>query len=118
RSGQTGSLLATGVRVGPSAAGTTWPVFGGGTDNTRFSALSQIDTGNAGRLGVAWSAPLGQYQSLSEDYPVMIGRTLYVSSSTDEVMAYDAITGKRTWSYAPQVDFTLSRGVGGYGVTV
>jgi alcohol dehydrogenase (cytochrome c) len=118
RSSQNGSLLATGVRVGPSAAGTTWPVFGGGTDNTRFSALSQINTGNVGRLGVAWSAPLGQYQSLSEDYPVMTGRTLYVSSSTDEVMAYDAITGKRTWAYAPQVDFTLSRGVGGYGVTV
>ena len=107
-----------GVRTGPGAAGTTWPVFGGGSDNTRFSALSQVNAGNVGGLGVAWSAPLGQYSSLSENYPVMIGRTLYVTSSTDEVMAYDAVTGKRTWAYAPQVDFTLSRGVGGYGVTI
>lgn len=112
------SLLSTDVQVGPDAAGTTWPVFGGGSDDTRFSALSQINTGNVGRLGIAWSAPLGQYQSLSETYPVMSGRTLYLTSSTDEVMAYDAVTGTRTWSHAPQVDFTLSRGVGGYGVTV
>ncbi|MBV9448066.1 MAG: PQQ-binding-like beta-propeller repeat protein [Streptosporangiaceae bacterium] len=118
RSFKSGALLDAGVRVGAGAAGTTWPVFGGGTDNTRFSALSQINTGNVGHLGVAWSAPLGRYSSLSEDYPVMTGRTLYVSSSTDEVMAYDAVTGARTWAYAPQVDFTLSRGVGGYGVTV
>jgi PQQ-dependent dehydrogenase (methanol/ethanol family) len=118
RSGKPGSLLGAGVRVGPQAAGTTWPDFGGGTDNTRFSALAQINTGNVGQLGVAWSAPLGQYQTLAENYPVMIGRTLYVTASTDEVMAYDAATGKRTWSYAPRVDFTLSRGVGGYGVTV
>jgi len=112
------SLLSADVRLGPGAAGTAWPVFGGGTDNTRFSALSQINTGNVGRLGVAWTAPLGQYQSLSETYPVMIGRTLYLTSSTDEVMAYNAVTGARTWSHAPRVDFTLSRGVGGYGVTV
>ena len=113
-----GALLGAGVDVGPGAAGTAWPVFGGGTDNTRFSALSQINAGNVGRLGVAWSAPLGQYSSLNEDYPVMTGRTLYVSSSTDEVMAYDAVTRVRTWAYAPRVDFTLSRGVGGYGVAV
>lgn len=118
RSGQSGALLSTAVSIGPAAAGTSWPVFGGGTDNTRFSALSQIDTGNVKDLGVAWSAPLGQYSSLSESYPVMTGRTLYVTSSTDEVLAYDAATGARTWSYAPRVDFTLSRGVGGYGVTV
>ena len=116
--GKPARLLDAGVQVGPGAAGADWPVFGGGTDDTRFSALAQITPANVGRLGVAWSAPLGQYQSLSESYPVMIGRTLYLTSSTDEVMAYDAVTGTRSWAYAPQVDFTLSRGVGGYGVTV
>ena len=112
------ALLSAAVTPGAAAAGITWPVFGGGTDNTRFSALSAVNPGNVQHLGVAWSTPLGQFSSLNESYPVMIGRTLYLTTSTDEVMAYDAATGARTWSYAPQVDFTLSRGVGGYGVTV
>jgi len=111
-------LLSATVPAGPAAAGMTWPVFGGGTDNTRFSALTQINAGNVARLGVAWSTPLGQFATLAESYPVMVGRTLYLTTSTDEVGAYDAVTGARTWSYAPRVDFTLSRGVGGYGVTV
>ncbi len=112
------ALLSATVSSGPAAAGTSWPVFGGGTDNTRFSALTQITVGNVRNLGVAWSVPLGQFDSLSESYPVMQGRTLYVTSATDEVQAYDAATGARRWAYAPQVDFSLSRGVGGYGVTV
>ena len=113
-----GDSAAIRVAAGPSAAGAAWPVFGGVTDNTRFSALSQVNTGNAGRLGVAWSAPLGPYQTLNESFPLLIGRTLYVTSSTDEVTSFDAVTGQRAWKYAPRVDFSLSRGVGGYGVTV
>lgn len=99
-------------------AGAQWPVFGGTMDNTRFSALDQVNASNARRLGVAWSKDLGPYQTLDESFPLMIGRTLYVTTSTDEVMAFDAVTGKQLWRYAPQVDFSLSRGVGGYGVTV
>jgi hypothetical protein len=111
-------LLSATVPTGPAAAGTSWPVFAGGTDNTRFSARTQINAGNVARLGVAWSAPLGPFATLAESYPVMVGRTPYLTTSTDEVQPYDAATGARIWSYAPQVDFTLSRGVGGYGVTV
>jgi glucose dehydrogenase len=99
-------------------ADTGWPVFGGVSDNTRFSALAQVNSGNVGHLGVAWSAALGPYQTLNESFPLLIGRTLYITSSTDEVLAFDAVTGQRIWKYAPQVDFSLSRGVGGYGVTV
>lgn len=114
----TAALLSAAVPPGAAAAGTTWPVFGGGTDDTRFSDLAQVTAANVHDLGVAWSRPLGQFASLSESYPVMTGRTVYLTTATDEVIAYDAATGARSWAYAPQVDFTLSRGVGGYGVTV
>jgi glucose dehydrogenase len=93
-------------------------VFGGVTDNTRFSILTQIDQTNVRRLGIAWSTALGPYQSLNESFPLMIGRTLYITSNTDEVIAFDAVTGRRAWKYAPRVDFSLSTGVGGYGVSV
>jgi alcohol dehydrogenase (cytochrome c) len=101
-----------------AAAPLGWPVFGGVTDNTRFSPATQINGTSVAHLGLAWSTPLGAYQTLSESFPLVTGRTVYITSNTDEVMAFDAVTGQRKWQYAPQVDFTLSRGVGGYGVTV
>lgn len=71
-----------------------------------------------GTLGEAWHAPLGQFQVLLETYPQVVGRVMYVTTSTDEVIALDAVTGKTLWTYAPRVDFSLSTGVGGYGVSV
>jgi alcohol dehydrogenase (cytochrome c) len=100
----------------PSYAG--WPYFGRDRDNTRFAPQKQIDAGNVSALGVAWSTSLGAEQYLMESYPVVIGRTIYVTTSTDEVIAIDAVTGRTKWIYTPSVDFSLSTGVGGYGVTV
>ena len=95
-----------------------WPLFGRDRDNTRFSPLTQINAGNIGHLGEAWSTSLGQFQVLAETFPQVIGRNMYVTTSTDEVIALDAASGKVRWKYAPQVDFSLSTGVGGYGVSV
>jgi alcohol dehydrogenase (cytochrome c) len=95
-----------------------WPYFGRDRDNTRFAPQKQIDTSNVSRLGVAWSNSLGAEQFLMESFPVVVGRTIYVTTSTDEVIAIDAVTGHTKWIYTPSVDFSLSTGVGGYGVSV
>jgi glucose dehydrogenase len=94
-----------------------WPYFGGDRDNTRFSQLTQIAASNVSKLGEAWTYNLGQFQVLAETYPQVVGRTMYVTTSTDEVIALDAVTGKELWQYAPKVDFSLSTGIGGYGVS-
>ncbi len=95
-----------------------WPYFGRDTDNTRFAPQSQINRGNVGKLGVAWETSLGPDQYLMESFPVIVGQTAYVTTSTDEVQAINALTGHVEWVYTPPVDFSLSTGVGGYGVTV
>ena len=95
-----------------------WPLFGRDRDNTRFSPLTQINAGNVRQLGEAWSRSLGQFQVLAETFPQVVGRVMYVTTSTDEAIALDAASGKVRWKYAPQVDFSLSTGVGGYGVSV
>jgi PQQ-dependent dehydrogenase (methanol/ethanol family) len=95
-----------------------WPLFGRDRDNTRFVPLAQITAGNVRHLGEAWSTSLGQFQVLAETFPQVIGRVMYVTTSTDEAIALDAVSGKVLWKYAPQVDFSLSTGVGGYGVSV
>lgn len=82
-----------------------WPEFGGTPDNTRYSALDQINSSTVGRLRVAWTRPEGFGQSTWETFPVVVGDTMYLTTSTDTVWALNAATGKLRWSYAPRVDF-------------
>lgn len=106
------STTATG-----SSANVDWPYFNRDMDATRFAPQTQIDAGNVHSLGLDWSASLGPGQFLVEDYPLEVGGRLYVTTSTDEVQAYNAVSGQLLWQYAPQVDFSQSTGIGGYGVS-
>ncbi len=94
-----------------------WPVFGRDQDATFYAPQTQINSTSVSRLGVAWSTNLGPNQYLNESYPLEVGGKLYITTSSDEIQAYNAVTGARLWQYAPQVDFSQSTGIGGYGVT-
>jgi PQQ-dependent dehydrogenase (methanol/ethanol family) len=95
-----------------------WPVFGRDRDNTRYAPQTEINAKTISRLGEAWSSDLGGNQYLQESFPIEVDGVLYVTTSTDEVYAFDAATGKVKWKYTPKVDFSLSSGVGGYGISV
>ena len=91
--------------IGPVSAQTTeWPVYGGDTSNTRYSALDKITPANVGKLKVAWALQLGSLRS-QESTPVVVGDTLYVTSShgPKHVFAVDARTGAVRWRYSPEV---------------
>ena len=99
-----------------------WAVYGKDYANTRFSPLKDINTGNVSHLTLAYSFSLGSLRS-NESTPLVIGDTLYVSTSWGPkyVYALDAATGARKWTYEPDMpDDTLqfaccdvnSRGVG------
>ena len=95
-----------------------WPLFGRDRDNTRFATQDEIDTGNVDDLGEAWSTDLGPDQFLMESFPLVVGEDVFVTTSTDEIMSIDGKTGHINWTYTPEVDFSQSTGVGGYGVSV
>jgi len=122
---KTGPGSAAAIKLG-SGAGTTvpgftagdWPVFGRDRDNTRYVPATQITKDNVSTLGQAWSQGMGAHQNLMEAFPLIIKGVMYVTTSSDEVIAYDAATGKVKWHYVPKVDFTHSQGVGGYGISV
>jgi PQQ-dependent dehydrogenase (methanol/ethanol family) len=95
-----------------------WPLFGRDRDNTRFATQDEVNTDNVDELGEAWSTGLGPDQYLMESFPTVINGTVYVTTSTDEVMSIDGKTGHINWTYTPEVDFSQSTGVGGYGITV
>src|ERR1700710_3303486 len=95
-----------------------WPLFGRDRDNTRFATQDEVNTENVDELGEAWSTGLGPDQYLMESFPLVLGEDVYVTTSTDEVMSINGKTGHINWTYTPEVDFSQSTGVGGYGITV
>src|ERR1700679_73429 len=74
-----------------AACGGRSAVSGRDRDNTRFATQDEINTENIGELGEAWSTGLGPNQYLMESFPLVLGEDVYVTTSTDEVMA---INGK------------------------
>ena len=117
-SSSSGGSTANGPDAASAPETEDWPLFGRDRDNTRFATQDEIDTGNVGELGEAWSTGLGPDQYLMESYPLVLNGTVYVTTSTDEVMSIDGKTGHINWTYTPEVDFSQSTGVGGYGITV
>ena len=80
-----------------------WPVYGGTTDNTHYSTLSQITPANVATLEVAWTYETHDEFKGSEMQanPVVIDGVLYATSPKLRVFALDAATGKEIWSFDP-----------------
>jgi quinohemoprotein ethanol dehydrogenase len=87
---------------GEGSAGTDWRSHGGGTDESGYSALDQINVGNASKLGLAWSLDLPGEASL-EATPLEVGGTLYFTGSYSAVYAVDAASGRLLWRYDPEI---------------
>jgi alcohol dehydrogenase (cytochrome c) len=86
-----------------------WPMYSHGYDNTRYSPLKQINTGNVNKLKLAYSLQLGSLRT-NEASPIVIGATMYVSTSWGPkyVYALDARNGAPKWTYEPEIaDDTL-----------
>ncbi len=89
-----------------------WPTFGNGPDNTKYSALDQIDHTNFHELQVAWewesvstgvadankAVKPGQFKPV----PIMLDGVLYVATAVAQAAAIDAATGEALWSYDPE----------------
>ena len=90
-----------------------WITNGGNLTNQRFSPLSQINSANVGSLKLAYSLQLGSLRT-NESTPIVIGDTLYVSTSwgPKSVYALNAKDGTvDTYEYYAQPDLTLGGGL-------
>ncbi len=82
------------------AQGDDWPDYDG-PDTTHFSPLAEINTGNAGQLGLAWHHDIDVGgQSLTA--PIAVDGVLYYAAGDSHVFALDAATGKQLWDYDSQ----------------
>jgi quinoprotein glucose dehydrogenase len=104
------SMLSSAVVTNVLAASvpdTGWPAYGGDAGGTRYSPLAQITPANVGELRVAWifrTGELGQgvkdwSRSAFEATPILYDGTLYLTTSSTDVVAINAVTGTLRWRH-------------------
>ena len=79
-----------------------WFTVGRSYDEQRYSPLTQINTQNVSRLGLAWHYDLDTNRG-QEASPIVIDGVMYVTSAWSKVYAFDAKTGRLIWQYDPKV---------------
>ena len=104
----TSLIAATGFAAPAPDAG--WPAYGGDAGGARYSSLTQITPANVGELRIAWifrTGELGQgvkdwHRSAFESTPVLHDGTLYLTTSSTDVVAVDAASGLLRWRHHSQ----------------
>ena len=87
-----------------------WPTFGGDLASTKFSKLTDIDRSNVARLVKTWEwatgeTPKPEFRTRPGNFqatPLMLGDTLFLSTSYNRVVALDATSGAKYWEYDPK----------------
>ena len=92
----------------------------------RYSTLDQVNRSSVGELEIAWEFDNEDFsdglsgspaRSAFEATPLMIGRTLYVPTPMDRLLALDAVSGELEWEFDTKLDRTrrfslyISRGI-------
>jgi quinohemoprotein ethanol dehydrogenase len=88
--------------TGVSASDANWVLDGRSSDAQRYSPLAKINERNVHELGLAWFYDLDTMRGV-EATPLAVDGVLYEISAWDVATAFDARTGRRLWTYDPEV---------------
>ena len=96
------ALSIADLKVRTTTADVGWLVSGG-TDNIRYSPLTQINRRNVSRLRVAWTYDSHDAFKGSEmqSNPIVVDGVLYATTPTLHVVALKAETGREIWTFDP-----------------
>jgi len=96
------ALSIADLKVRTTTADVGWLV-NGGTDNIRYSPLTQINRRNVSRLQVAWIYDSHDAFKGSEmqSNPIVVDGVLYATTPTLHVVALKAETGREIWTFDP-----------------
>jgi glucose dehydrogenase len=76
-----------------------WPEYGRDPGGSRYSPLTQINTGNIDRLDRAWTYHTGETGRSFEATPILVKNVLYLSTQRHNVVALNPETGAEIWKY-------------------
>jgi quinoprotein glucose dehydrogenase len=75
-----------------------WAVYGGTSENNRYSPLKQINRSNVKGLEVAWTFDTEEEGGLQTS-PIVVDGVLYGLTPSQKVFALNAATGKLLWKF-------------------
>jgi quinoprotein glucose dehydrogenase len=101
------AVVGTVAAAAPDAG---WPAYGGDEGGTRYSPLAEITPANVGQLRVAWTFRTGELgqgvkdwsRSAFEATPILYDGTLYLTTSSTDVVAVNAGDGTLRWRHDSQ----------------
>jgi quinoprotein glucose dehydrogenase len=85
------------------AAPVEWPVYGGSARSDRYSPLRQITPANVARLQEAWRFDTGETGGFQVN-PIVVRGVMYAPTPLHKVVALDAATGLRKWTFDSGLD--------------
>ncbi len=97
------------LRSAAQSKGEDWLSYGFTPQETRYTPLSQINTSNVSRLGLAWSFEVGSGGGGQEATPLVHNGVIFSTTQWSVVFAVDARTGKEKWRWDPEVNQTAVR---------
>ena len=96
------------------AADVDWPHYGGDLGSTKYSAIDQIDAGNASQLEIAWQWESVDNSTVAQNIadenfraspagwkatPIVVEGVMYVPTSFGRVVALDPASGEQKWMF-------------------
>jgi alcohol dehydrogenase (cytochrome c) len=94
--------------VNASSDTDSWLTYSGTYNSERFSPLAEINTGNVKDLKVIWAYQMQPSTftgaGLVETTPLVADGIMYITEPPSTVTALDARTGKRLWTWSPEMD--------------
>jgi len=94
-------VAASLVTLNGQAGYATWSEYGGSTDSSQYSSLTQINKSNVAGLQQAWFYPVPDRQGSFSFSPIVVDNVMYVLGARNAIVALDATTGKPIWSHIP-----------------
>jgi len=82
-----------------------WILHGRTYDNQRFSPFTDINKSNVRQLRPTAIIQTGITKT-TEMTPIEVDGVLYLETGDNNIQAYDAITGKQLWAYAPKLGYS------------
>lgn len=87
----------------PPSAAEEWRVYGGSVASDHYSRLREITVANVGRLEEAWRFDTGEGGGFQVN-PIVVHGVVYSPTPLHRVVALDAATGARKWTFDSGLD--------------